>query len=109
MDVEVSKRGLGSRLATMAGWAILVYCVQVVGHIVLASFFTESTDPCNLFYESPNNVGGWSIASVTVLIPTTIGVKLRKHVPLTWVLLGMVAQIYLFVRVILLLGLFGSC
>lgn len=88
----------------MIGWVVLVYLIQVVGHFVLASFFTQHTDPCSQYYESPNNFGGWTIAFVTVLIPTIIGVKLRKHVTLAWVILGTIAQIYLFVHVILVIG-----
>ena len=104
MDVEVSTKGLAIRLTAVFGWVVLVYLIQVIGHLTLASFFTQYTDPCNRFYESPNNVGGWTIAAIAVLIPTAIGVKLRKYVTLTWVILGMAIQIYLFTDVILGIG-----
>lgn len=92
------------RISKMIAWAVAVYLIQVIGHLTLFAFFTQHTDQCSQYYESPNNVGGWSIAGIAVLLPTIIGWRLRKHLTVVWIALGMIVQAYFFVDAILGLG-----
>ena len=92
------------RLSKLVAWAVAVYLVQVIAHLILFAFFNQYTDQCSQYYESPNNVGGWSIAIVAVLLPTIIGWTLRKHLTIVWITLGMIVQSFLFVDAILGLG-----
>lgn len=93
--------GLSIRLLAMFIWAIGILMVQVSSHIALGVIFIEHTNPCSFHHESANNIGGWSIASVAVLVPTIVGLFLRRMLTVAWVLVVACAQIYLFVSFLL--------
>lgn len=85
----------------MCSWAAIVLAVQIFGHLFLAVVFTEHTNHCSWYYESPNNPGGWLIVCAFVLPPTYVGLRLRKYLPVAWVLLGALVQTYMFINAIL--------
>ena len=92
---------LAIRACVMLGWAVAVRVFGLFGSVVLAFTFTEYTDPCNFNHVSANTGLGWSIVGVTVLIPTIVGIALRKYLTIPWVVLCSAYLTYGFVEVIL--------
>lgn len=85
----------------MLGWAFVVCVFLFAGIYLFELILNEPSNPCHQLHESPNNVGGWFVASIGTMVPLLIGCSLRKQISLWWVIICSAGQMYMFTYYIL--------
>ena len=66
--------GAGASLIFLAAASML----SLTAVAAVARLFNAAGDVCDEFHESPNNVGGWSIALIAVALTAVVAVILRR-------------------------------
>jgi len=86
-----------SRIVDLAVWGSVVVVTTLVGLMVIGVAFSAFGDLCDEFFESPNNLGGWSIAAATIAVTATIGWGfLRRYLHWLALVFGLAVQAFIF-------------
>lgn len=85
----------------MLCWAFVVCVFLFAGVFLIELALNEPSNPCHQLHESPNNFGGWFVATIASMLPLAIGWRLRNLISLWWIIICFAGQMYMFVYYIL--------